>query len=143
MSELSVFLKKNKQERKNAFFPATKNFVDKNGDPIMWEVRPLTTSENERIQAECTKEVPVPGKKGMFRSKTDTQMYLTKLMVAAIVFPDLYNKELQDSYGVMTPEDLLKELIDNPAEFNDFREFIVEQSGFDKDLNEEIEEAKN
>lgn len=143
MSELSVFLKKNKQERKNAFFPATKNFVDKNGDPIMWEVRPLTTSENERIQVECTKEVPVPGKKGMFRSKTDTQMYLTKLMVAAIVFPDLYNKELQDSYGVMTPEDLLKELIDNPAEFNDFREFIVEQSGFDKDLNEEIEEAKN
>ena len=41
------------------------------------------------------------------------------MMVASIVEPNLNDKTLQDSYGVMTPEDLLTEMIDNPGEYND------------------------
>ena len=143
MSNLSMFLKKNKKVRSNAFYPASTSFVDDKGKPIMWEVRPITTAEDELIRDECMIEVPVSGKKGQYRTKIDVNAYMAKQMVAAIVFPDLNNAELQNSYGVMTPEELLKEMIDNPSEYMDFANFIRENSGFDTDLTKEIEEAKN
>ena len=143
MSNLSMFLKKNKKMRKNAFYPASTSFVDDKGEPIKWEVRPLTTAEDEVIRDECTVDVPIPGKKGQYRAKIDVNAYMAKQMAAAVVFPDLNNAELQDSYGVMTPEALLKEMIDNPSEYMDFANFIRENSGFDKELTPEIEEAKN
>lgn len=143
MSDLSVFLKKNKKERKNAFFAASKSFVDAEGNPILWEVKPLTTTEDEKIREECTREVQIPGKKGMFRNKIDVNAYMVKQMAAAIVFPNLYDAGLQDSYGVKTPEELLKAMVDNPSEFVDFGNFIRELSGFDNDMEAEVDEAKN
>lgn len=144
MSDLALFMKKNKKIRNNTFYPATKSLVDpKTGKPLEWEIKPLTTTENEQIRMECTHEVPIPGKRGQFKDKINTNEYLDKLMVAAIVYPDLDDAELQDSYGVKTPEDLLKELVDDPSEYADLMSYIQEQSGFDKDMNDEIEEAKN
>lgn len=143
MSDLSIFLKKNKKERANAFYPASKSFVDKDGNPVMWEIKPLTTAQDETIRDACMREIPVPGKRGQYRSKIDVNLYMAKQMVAAIVFPDLNNAELQDSYGVKTPEALLKEMIDNPSEYMDFANYIREQSGFDTEIEEEVEEAKN
>ena len=143
MGNLALFMKKNKKVRKNTFYPATKTLVDEKGNPLLWEIKPLTTEETEAIRMECTREVPVPGKRNMFRDKIDSNAYLDKLIVHAIVFPDLYNAELQDSYEVMTPEDLLKAMIDNPSEYYDLLNYITEQSGFNKDIQDEIEEAKN
>lgn len=143
MGNLALFMKKNKKVRENTFYAATSSLMDENGEPLKWEIKPLTTEEVERIRLECTKEVPVPGKRGQFRTKVDSNMYNDKLMVAAVVFPDLYNKELQDSYGVMSPEALLKKMIDNPSEYFDLFGYVSEQSGFDKEIEDEIEEAKN
>lgn len=142
-SNLALFMKKNKKVRENTFYAATSSLLDEKGNPLMWEIKPLTTEESERIRLECTKDVPVPGKRNQYRSKIDTNLYNDKLMVAAIVFPDLYNAELQDSYGVKTPEALLKAMIDNPSEYYDLLNYITEQSGFDKDIQDEIDEAKN
>ncbi len=85
----------------------------------------------------------MPGKKGVLRQKIDVSAYMCKQMVAAIVFPNLNDAALQDSYGVKTPEALLKEMVDNPSEFADLGNFIREYSGFEKDTEEEVEEAKN
>lgn len=143
MGELSFFLKKNKKQRDHAFYPASRSFLDAKGEPVLWEIRPLTTAQDEAIRDACTREVPIPGKRGQFRTRLDINAYLARQMVAAIVYPDLNNAELQDSYGVKSAEELLKEMIDNPSEYIDFGNFIREQSGFDMDLSEEIEEAKN
>lgn len=143
MANLSVFMKKNKKVRENTFYPATKSILDEKGNPVLWEIRPLTTREDEEIRDQCMKEVPIPGKRGQFRTKIDINGYLVKQMVAAIVFPNLLDAALQDSYGVKTPEDLLRELVDDPSEFADLGNFIREYSGFDKDMEEEVEEAKN
>lgn len=143
MSNLSLFLKKNKKVRTNTFYAATKSLCDENGEPLKWEIKPLNTTETEKIRTECTIEVQVPGKPGMVRPKTDSNQYIAKLIAASVVFPDLLNKELQDSYGVTKPEDLLKQMVDNPKEYNDFAEFITNFSGLDETLNDKVEEAKN
>lgn len=143
MSKLSMFLRKNKKVRDNTKFPATTSLVDADGNALEWEIKPLSTKKNEQIREECTREVPIKGKPHMFRQKIDSSAYGTKLIVASVVDPDLYNAELQDSYGVKTPEDLVQEMIDNPGEFANFQKFIQEFNGFTEKMEDEVEEAKN
>ena len=50
--------------------------------------------------------------------------------------------KLVDSYGVMTPEELIKEMVDDPAEYTDLMVFVQNISGF-KTLQEQVDEAKN
>lgn len=142
MSNFSLFMKANKIQKQNVMHPVTKSLVDEEGKPLLWEIKPLTTKENEALREKCTIEVPVKGKPNMYRPKVDMNKYQTMLMCAAVVFPDLNNVELQNSYGVMTPEDLLKEMVDDPAEYTDLLMFIQQISGF-KTMQEEVDEAKN
>lgn len=141
MSNFSKFMKANKIHKQNVMHPVTKSLTDDNGEPLLWEIKPLTTKEDEAIRESCTIEVPVKGKPNMYRPKVDMVKYQTKLMCAAIVNPDLNNVELQNSYGVMTPEELLKEMVDSPAEYNDLMMFVQTISGF-KTLQEDVNDAK-
>jgi hypothetical protein len=79
----------------------------------------------------------------MYRPKLNSSRYLAKMICASVVEPNLYDKELQDSYGVMTPEDLIKEMIDDPGEYNAFANFIQDFNGFNVSLEEKVDEAKN
>lgn len=143
MSNLSLFLKKNKKVKENTTYPATKSLVDENGKPLEWVIKPLTTKENNELRDQCTYEVPVKGKPNMFRPKIDTNLYIAKMIVASVVEPNLYSAELQDSYGVKTPEDLIMEMIDDPGEYNDFAAFIQKFNGFNITLEDKVEQAKN
>ena len=142
MSNFSKFMKANKIQKKNVMHPVTKSLTDENGEPLLWEIKPLTTKENEAIRDACTMEVPVKGKPNLYRAKVDMGKYQTKLMCAAIVFPDLNNAELQNSYGVMSAEELIKEMVDDPAEYSDLMVFVQQLSGFTS-LQEDVDEAKN
>jgi len=143
MGDLSLFLKSNKKEKGTMTFAATKSLCDAEGEPLLWTIRAVSTTENQRIKESCTFEVPVTGKPGLFRPKTDIQAYLVKLACAATVEPNLYDKSLQDSYGVMLPEELIKEMIDSPAEFDDYLIAVQKHCGFDVSLGDKVETAKN
>lgn len=71
------------------------------------------------------------------------EAYVLDMIVASTVTPNLYDAELQDSYGVNTPEDLLMAMLDNPGEYDDLAAFIQKYNGYNKEINEKIEEAKN
>lgn len=141
-SKFECFMKKNKTIKENTFYPATASLCDENGEPLKWEIKALTTKESERIREKCTKDIPVPGKPGMYRPKV-TADYIPSLLCAAVVFPNLNDAELQDSYGVTTPEALIVEMIDNPEEYASFVQFVQSYGGINTDINKDIEEAKN
>lgn len=143
MSDFSRFMKKNKITRENTTFPATKSLVDEKGNPLQWSIKPLSTKENDNIRDACMLDVPVKGKPNMYRPKLDTSKYIAKMLCACIEEPNLYDKELQDSYGVMTPEELLKEMIDDPGEYQEFASFVQDYNGFNTTFEEKVEEAKN
>ena len=143
MSNLSRFLKQNKIQKENATYAATKSLVDEKGNPLLWTVKPLTTKENDDIRDDCMVDVPVKGKPNVFRPKLNTSKYIGKMLCACIVEPNLNNKELQDSYGVMTPDELLKEMIDDPGEYQDFATFVQNFNGFNTTLEDKVDEAKN
>lgn len=142
-TNLQLFLKGNKKEKANTTYKATKSLCDEQGNALDWEIKPLSTRDNDRIRESCTKEIPITGKPGMYREKLDTSKYIAKMICASVVFPDLFDKDLQDSYGVKTPEDLIVEMVDNPNEYNDFATFIQEYNGFTEVFSDKVDTAKN
>ena len=143
MSKFNKFMKQNKIQKDNTVFAATKSLLDEDGAPLLWDVKPLTTRENESIRDSSMIEVPVVGKSNMYRPKLNTSKYLAKMMVASVVEPNLFDAQLQDSYGVKTPEDLIKELIDDPGEYQEFAAFIQDYNGFNNSVDDKVETAKN
>ena len=143
MSDLRRFLKKNKKLKENVQYAVTKSLTDEKGQPLLWEIRPLTSKETNRLTDECTFQEQVPGKPNVFRNKINSTKLLQKMMVASVVFPNLNDKDLQDSYGVMTPEELITEMVDDPGEYNNFGKYLNELNGFNEGINEKVEEAKN
>lgn len=136
-------MKANKKVKENALHPVTKSLCDENGAPLNWEFRHITSKENEELRESCTAEVPVPGKMGLYRPKMKSSLYIQKMIIASVVMPDLYDAELQDDYGVKTPEDLLLALVDDPGEYNDLAAYVQKFQGFDVPFDEKVEEAKN
>ena len=143
MSKFAKFMKANKAVKENGFYPATKSLCDEKGNPLEWEFRHISSKENENIRESCTIEVPVTGKPNLYRSKMNSSKYIQKMIVASVVVPDLYDAELQDSYGVKTPEDLLMEMVDDPGEYNELAAYVQKFQGFNVSFEDKVEEAKN
>ena len=143
MSKFNQFMKQNKIQKENTTFPATKSLMDEDGKPLNWAIKPITTKENDAIRDDCTREVAVAGKPNMFRPKLNTSKYVAMMICGSVLEPNLNDKELQDSYGVMTPEELLKEMVNDPGEYGEFASFVQTFNGFTTTLNDKVEEAKN
>lgn len=143
MSKFSRFMRANKITKENEKYAPTKSLTYDDGSPLKWEFRQITSKENEILRENCTIDVPVTGKPNMYRPKLDSQKYLVKLICTSVVYPDLYDTELQDSYGVKTPEDLIYAMVDNPGEYSDLTVWIQKFNGFDTTFDNKVNEAKN
>lgn len=143
MSDLSVFLCENVQQEENVKYVASKRFVEKKeGKPVEWELCSISSKEDEDIRKACTKKVPVQGQRGRFTAETDVNQYLGKLAARCVVFPNLNSVELQNSYGVLGADNLLKTMLKS-GEYSDLIVKVQEINGFNESMEETVEEAKN
>ena len=142
MSDLKAFLAQNAIPMENVKYAASRRFVDDKGKPVEWELRALTSEEDEAIRRTCTHRVPIKGRKGATMPELNTVEYMCQMAVASTVFPNLNDKDLQDSYGVMDAEALIKKML-KPGEYTDYLGKVQEVNGFDISLEDQVEEAKN
>jgi hypothetical protein len=142
MSNLSAFLSQNAIKVENVKYAASKRFVNEDGKPVEWEIASITSDEDELLRKTCTKRIPVPGKRNAFMPETDFNAYITKQAVKCTLFPNLNDVELQNSYGVMGGEALLKVML-TPGEYADYVAKVQEVNGFNVPLEDAVEEAKN
>lgn len=141
MDSLKGFFKGNAKQVENEKVVISDRFVGEDGKPLEWEIRAIGNETDDELRNQCTSQVKI--KKNVYMPKLDYTEYLKKLLVACVVYPNLNNKELQDSYAVMTAEELLSAML-LPGEYNALAEKVQEICRFDKDIMEEkIEEAKN
>ena len=143
MSKFASFMKDRKKVKENEKHAVTRFLCDEKGNPLLWEFRHITSKENEELREGCMVEVPVTGKPGMYRPRLRTNEYIRRMITASVVFPDLYDAGLQDSYGVKTPEELLQAMVDEPGEYSDLAAYVQKLQGFDVSFEEKVEEAKN
>lgn len=138
MSNFEQFMKKNKVKVENVKYPVTASLQDENGEPLLWELRAVPTKERHVLTDECTY---VKKTESGEVTELDNNLLMRKVAAAAVVYPNLRDKELQDSYGVMTPEDLIVEMVDCAEEFT---ALMVMVNKYGKvDIKKEIDEAKN
>lgn len=142
MSTLSAFLAENVLPVENIKFVASRRFLSVDGQPMEWEIKAISSTDDEEIRKGCTKRVPVPGKRNQYQRELDTDKYLGRLAVACTVFPNLNDKELQDSYKVMGGDALLKAML-TPGEYAEYLSKIQEVCGFDETFQDVVNEAKN
>lgn len=143
MSDLSAFFAENALKVEHVFYPASARFLGEDGKkPMLWEIKTITATEDEDLRKDCTKRVPVPGRKNQYQRETDYNMYLGRLAAACTVFPNLNDTSLQNSYHAMCAEALLKAML-TPGEYADYIQKVQEVCGFDATLQDEVDEAKN
>lgn len=143
MSNLNAFLKANAIQVDNVKYVASKRFINpETNKPIEWEIKAIDTATDELIRKECTKKVPVVGKRGMYTPELDTDAYVGKLCAACTVFPSLNDKGLQDDYGVLDAVALLKNMLTS-GEYADYKTKVAEINGYDMSMDDLVEEAKN
>ena len=142
MRSLTAFLATEAVQCENVLFVASERFIDPDTvQPVEWEIKTITAGENSAIRKQCTRTIQVAGKKNQFTQEFDTGAYQLKLAVACTVWPELRAKELQDSYGVISAEDLLAKML-NSGEYEDYCAKVFEVNGFTS-ATERVEEAKN
>lgn len=142
MASLSAFFAQNAIKIQNEKHVVSNRFKDGKGKPIEWEIKAITSAEDDMIRKSCMKRIPIAGKKGQTTIEIDMPLYLGKLAVACVVFPNLNDADLQNSYGVMGGEALIKTML-TAGEYNDLLMKIQSINGFDNSMEDLVEEAKN
>ena len=141
MSDFAVFMAGNAAKTETVKYVASKRFAVK-GKPVEWEIQAIDTDKDETLRKECTKRVPIAGKRGQYNNEVDTDKYIGKVCVACTVYPNLNDAELQDSYGVKSADALLKKLL-LPGEYTEYKAKVMEVNGYDMSMEELVDDAKN
>lgn len=81
-------------------------------------------------------------KRGQYTQEVDFNLYLGRFAAACTVYPNLNDKELQDSYHAMGADQLLKAML-TPGEYAEYLSKIQEINGFSQSMQDEVDEAKN
>lgn len=135
MSTFKLFMKDNKISRSNSKFAPTSSLLDESGKPLEWEFKPLSTRENDFIRESCFNY-------NSSSPQFNHTLYLAKMISACVVFPNLLDAGLQNSYGVFSPEDLLLELVDNPSEYHALSDFVSSFNGYQLSFSDKVSAAK-
>lgn len=139
--QLKAFFKDNTSVEATDEVIISNRFKTENGDSIKFKIRSITQEENDQITKQCEKKYK--DRTGQYIIESDKKLYIAKLIVKSTLFPDFNNAELQNSYGVPgQPEKLVTRML-NPGEYTNLLTAINAINGFDNDINEDIEEAKN
>ncbi|KOC49990.1 phage tail assembly chaperone [Clostridium botulinum] len=102
----------------------------------------LGANKADAIRKSCRKVKFLKGQKIV---ETDQDKYLETLIVETTTCPDLKNAELQSNWGVMGAVELLQAMKTKmtDGEYGEWSSVVSEINGYDKGMQELVEEAKN
>lgn len=142
MNTLELFMKERQGAVESVRYPATKLFCDENGNPLEWEITPISSEENDEIRMACSKARPGMSRKELENS-FNSSLYNAKLAAACTTDPNLKSVKLQDSYGVKSAEELLRKLLPLPGEYDRYVQRVQEVCGFVEQLTQDVKTVKN
>ena len=136
---LNAFLSQNVKKVDEIEVVVSDRFMDEDGKVVPFKLIPITAEQDEKIKEQCT--IQKIGKNGKPDVKFDSVAYGRKMTVATVSYPNLNSEELQNSYGVMSGEELLPIML-LPGEYAQLQKRVQEVNGF-KTFQELEDEAKN
>ncbi len=133
------FMLQNSVKIENVKCVVSDRFMSEDNKPMEWEVRCLNRAEEEEIMKSCYR---FTGNSKSRALELDEALFTAKLISTSVVYPDLNNTELQNSYGAMCAEQLIRVMLTSPEYTNLLR--VVRSFG-NKTISfeEKVAEAKN
>lgn len=141
MSKYTAFMAGAVEKIENKKVVVSNRFKDEKGKPIPFEIKALSADENDELQRRCMVNIPVPGQRGQYTRELDQIKYTAMLLTESVVYPDLNEAELQDSYGVRGGEALLRKML-YTGEYNKLAQEVMALSNIEV-LADLVAEAKN
>lgn len=138
---MDVFMKGKAKQVVEEEVIVSKRYLDENGAPVPFVVRAIDTKRIEELQDECTKVIMKKGKK--IGEEMDWKRFANRLAVESTVYPNFKDQELLNSYGLVDPCDLIKEILNVGGEYVELISAVQRVNGFDEDFEDLVEEAKN
>ncbi|WP_291563719.1 MULTISPECIES: phage tail assembly chaperone [unclassified Clostridium] len=104
--------------------------------------KPIGATVGDEIRKKCRKVTFTKGQKVI---DTDQDKYMARLIIETTTYPDLKNAELQSAWGVIGEEALLEAMKCKmkDGEYGQWSGVVSEVNGYDRSMQELIEEAKN
>ncbi|GJM73009.1 phage protein [Paenibacillus macerans] len=110
-------------------------FKDEKGNPLKFTVKAMTEEEFEDIRKRSTQV----GKK---KVEFDSRKFNLHVAINNTINPDFKNADSIKKLGVSSPEEYVKRVL-LAGELTTLVQKITELSGFDVEMSELVEEAKN
>lgn len=140
MSVLNDFLLENADVTiQEVEVPVSTRFRDKDGNLLKFKIRPMSGEEFGKYQKQCT-SITINNRKK--ETQFDSGKFNMMCIVNHCVDPSFKDAEFLKKLGVQTPEQAASKVL-LAGEIVELSSQISSISGFDTDINEEIEKAKN
>ena len=140
-NSLQAFLAENAIKAENVPYVASKRFIGADKQPITWELRVMSSEEDEVIKQSCKKKTFIAGTRDT-KIELDTDKYAEELICACVVFPNLHDAALQNSYGAVGAAQVVRKML-TPGEFTDLYLMVSQVNGFEVGMEEKVKKAKN
>lgn len=136
MSTLQEFLNSNPIDNMTEEVVISERFKDRDGNVLKFKIRAMTSKEFDDIRKRSMRL-----KKGR-QFELDVERFNSAIVINQTVVPDFRNAASIEKLGCATPEEYLNKVL-LAGEIAELVNQIQRLSGFDRDMNELIDEAKN
>lgn len=140
MKDLKFFLKQNTIPVENQEVEVSKRFKDDTGNTVKFEIKSISNEMDDALRKQNTRQVKKA--KGVIVPELDQQKYFVDLVLKSLVYPDLDDKELQDSWGVMDSRELINVML-LPGEYAALLQEVQKINGWDLNVEDIKYEVKN
>ena len=140
MKDLKFFLKQNTIPVENQEVEVSKRFKDDAGNTVKFEIKSISNEMDDALRKQNTRQVKKA--KGVVVPELDQQKYFVDLVLKSLVYPDLDDKELQDSWGVMDSKELINAML-LPGEYTALLQEVQKINGWDLNVEDIKDEVKN
>lgn len=129
--DVSLFLASKAAPVKETTYVVSDRFVDQDGKPVAWVLKPVRSAKEREIKKNCIKG-----------NKFDEISYIEQITAETVVDPNLADATLQDSYKAYGKTALLETMLTS-GELNKLELKALEVNGLNTPINQLVEEAKN
>ncbi len=153
---LAYFMRETAKKQEIVEVPGIESIKDENGQVVPFKIKMLTKQEIDDIYDKYRTRTMLCDKKGkpvfnrgqaVFDINTDSNRALRRIMVEALVYPDLHNKELMEFFDCYDFSEMPLKVFPNPKEYDQVANIVLSALGILEEENEdsesEVQEAKN
>ncbi len=138
---MAAFLKKNAVQYTEFETVISDRFCDESGNPVPWRIKVLNQKEMYRIATRCSKRV-IDAETKKERQETDNELFVKCLLEECVLYPNLKDAELQDSYGVMGADELAETML-LPREYVKLVKCVSQAQDAGESIESQVKTVKN